>query len=145
MSLPSDLTTGLLQRRAEFNIGTFHVWAGEQIIPHQEMVVGHVHEQPHLMVLTRGAVESCPHCSGKIPQPSFRVWAKQPNGKEEARMMKPYDLVYIGAGVQHSVEQTVDGAVGGFACVFSVFDENGNRLEDPKREDDPRAMYWRKP
>jgi hypothetical protein len=46
-------TVGALQRRGAYNVGPFHVYAGEQLAPHAEMVVGHAHDQPHLMVMTR--------------------------------------------------------------------------------------------
>lgn len=124
---------GMLQRRNEFNVGPFHIYAGEQLFPHQQMVVGHAHLQPHLMVLTNPGLEKCPHCEGQLPHPQYVIRATTPEGTEIVKQLGPFDLVYIRAGTVHSVEQTVDGAVGGYACIFPRHDENGVKLDDPKQ------------
>lgn len=131
----------ILQKRMEFNLGAFHVWAGEQLTPHKEMVVGHSHAQPHLMVLTRPPVHECPHCKGSIPQPEYVLRAVTLEGKEVVKPLGPFDIVYVKAGTVHSVEQTVDGALGGFACIFPRFDENGKKMDDPKHSPEQGVTY----
>lgn len=128
------------QIRGEINLGPLHVWAGEQLSPQTVMVVGHSHEQPHLMLLLNPPVHFCPHCNGELPLPKYRVLAKV-GDKEKTVDAGPYGVLQIPAGVEHSVEQLTPGAKGGFLCIFSNFDASGNRLGDPKKLATPGVTY----
>lgn len=132
---------GFLQRRHSLDVGPFHVWGGDQLEPHKEMVVGHAHEQPHLMVLTRPPIHECPHCKGELKQPKYLIRGLTADGIEIAREFNAYDIIYVRAGTHHSVEQLVDGALGGFACIFSRYDENGTKMDDPKRQPTSGVSY----
>lgn len=131
----------LFQTRGEFNVGPLHIYAGQQIAPQDIVAVGHKHDQPHLMVLLNPIRETCPHCAGKLPVPKYRVRVEGDDKSEHVKELGPYGLVYVRAGYQHSVEQTEPGALGGFACIFPRYDENGKLMEDPKRQAEPGVIY----
>lgn len=123
----------LLQLRDRLVIDRFTVFCGRQIEPNVPTMVGpHAHAEPHLMILTRPP--------GAGPDPAYRVWYVDQTGAQHVVETSPFGIVYVRAGFQHWIEQTVPGALGGFACIFSNYGPNG-RIEDPMREDEPGARY----
>lgn len=130
----------LIQRRGRFNVGPFLVYAGTQLQPQQEMVVGHAHEQPHLMVMLNPPLHACPHCKGALPVPKYRLTVIGDDGLEHVKTLDPYGLAYVRAGYEHRIEQITPGALGGFACAFPRYDENG-LIAEPMAEAEPGVEY----
>lgn len=132
--------TDLLQRRGDFKVGNFTIFAGHQLEPRVPMVVGHAHHHPHLMVMLNPPRHECPHCGGHLPVPEYRVTVDGDDGAQHVRHLGPFGLAYIRAGYVHRVEQITPGALGGFACAFANFDANGP-VADILREAEPGAVY----
>lgn len=130
----------LIKRRGRFNVGPFLIYAGEQLQPHVEMVVGHSHEQPHMMVLLNPPLHECPHCKGALPVPKYELTIDGDDGAEIVRVFDPYGVAYVRAGRQHRIKQITPGALGGFACAFPRYDENG-LIAEPMAEAEPDAEY----
>lgn len=126
--------SGDLQIRGQFSVGPFTIYAGNQLLPCEEMVVGHAHKLPHLMVMTRPTMEYCPNCGNNLLEPKYEVKAVRHDGSEVVRNLGPFDIVYVRSGVVHSVKQMTPGAIGGFACIFPSHDENGQKLHDPRHK-----------
>lgn len=135
------MTLTLHQYRGEFNIGPLHLYTGMQLEPQQIVAVGHAHDQPHLMVLLNPPLHNCPHCSGALPVPAYRITVDDGKGGEIVKELGPYGIAYIRAGYEHSIEQLTPGARGMFACIFPRYDENGKLMDDPKKEATPGVIY----
>lgn len=132
--------TSLLQLRGDYQVGAFRVFAGHQLEPQQEMVVGHAHHAPHLMVMLAPPRTHCPHCRGELSVPNYKITVIGDYGREHVRHLGPFGLAYIRAGYEHRIEQTTPGALGGFACAFAQYDENG-KIEDVLRAAEPGVVY----
>lgn len=130
----------LLQKRGRFNVGPFHVFAGTQVEPNVEMVVGHSHEQPHMMVTLNPPLHECPHCKGALPVPKYELTVEGDDGVEHVRVIDPYGLAYVRSGYRHRIKQITPGALGGFACAFPRYDENG-LIAEPMAEAEPGTEY----